>query len=280
MPELPEVETIARTLAAQITNKVIARAFLPYPKSLHAGHRHFAETLPGASILRVFRRAKLLLIETKPVELASLTLVFHLKMTGCFLVHPATKEYDKHTRIVFDFTDSADFSSGRLFFNDVRTFGYCRAMLPEDFPSWPFWTSLGPEPLETPDEELAGRLARHRGSIKAALLNQEIVAGIGNIYADESLFYANIAPKAQASRLEFSRLVVLAASLRRVLLQSIAECGSSIRNYRDANGDTGAFQNSFAVYGRRGAACITCGEILSFARVAGRGTVFCSHCQR
>lgn len=278
MPELPEVETIARTLAPQVTGRRITAAAALLPKCLQAG-RELLPELVGARIRRVFRRAKLLLMEAERADDTLLLLAFHLKMTGSFFVHPAGTQPLKHTRAVFDLDDG-----GRLFFDDARTFGYCRVMRPEELEGWPFWRSLGPEPLEGPPSELTGHFAAvfsgRRAAVKALLLDQTIIAGVGNIYADEALFRAGIRPARPASSLAPGDLERLSTSLRDILLMSIDECGSSIRDYRDAKGNAGAFQNSFAVYGRKGECCVSCGGELDFCRIAGRATVFCPTCQR
>ncbi len=311
MPELPEVETIARTLAPQITGRRIASVELVHPKTLQAG-KELLPVLQGAVVQRVFRRAKLLMVAVAlageyalppadkrggsaakgrnaaavPVAetAGELVLAFHLKMTGRFFVYPEGTAPQKHTRLILDLApaESAQDSplEGRLFFDDMRTFGYCRVMRPGELMDWPFWAALGPEPLLTPAGELARRFAAHRAGIKGVLLDQRVVAGVGNIYADESLFRAGIAPTAKAADISLPRLTALASALQDILRQSIEECGSSIRDYRDAHGNAGAFQNNFSVYGKKDQPCPTCGAPLKGARVAGRGTVFCAHCQK
>jgi formamidopyrimidine-DNA glycosylase len=300
MPELPEVETIVRTLSPQVLGKRIAAVTVLHGKSLQHGRERLSD-LAGARFVRLFRRAKLVMAELLlPDGKTTVFLAFHLKMTGRFFVHPPGTEPLKHTRIIFDLEaeDAADSpssagtrkkrrtekapatgSGGRLFFDDMRTFGYCRLMDPEEVTDWPFWKSLGPEPLDTTDKELALRFAGRKAAIKAVLLDQGVVAGVGNIYADESLFRAGILPTARASSLSQDRLEALAGHLKDVLRQSIEECGSSIRDYRDAQGNAGAFQNNFAVYGRKGETCRRCGAPLESTRVAGRGTVYCPKCQ-
>ena len=276
MPELPEVETIARTLAPQIEGVCIAGLTVLRAKSLHAEKSHTA-ALAGALIHRVHRRAKLLLIDLTPLPEHGPTLIlaFHLKMTGRFFVHAPNAPPNKHTRLIFELT-----TGRRLFFDDMRTFGYCRILRPKELARWDFWASLGPEPLDTPPKILAERLGARNATIKAALLDQRVLAGAGNIYADESLFRAGISPSARASSIPARRRTALARALQDVLRQSIEECGSSIRNYRDADGNAGAFQNRFAVYGKKGLPCPRCGHSLQSARIAGRGTVFCAHCQK
>ncbi|MDR1685044.1 MAG: bifunctional DNA-formamidopyrimidine glycosylase/DNA-(apurinic or apyrimidinic site) lyase [Desulfovibrio sp.] len=305
MPELPEVETIVRTLAPRILGKRIAAWETLQPGVPEAG----AELMPSLRnmrITRVFRRAKLLLMslsadgalseagtsaseaEGRLMTLSAddarngtgeLILAFHFKMTGRFFIHPEGTAPLKHTRLILDLDDG-----GRLFFDDARKFGYCRVMRPGDLQDWPFFASLGPEPLELSPEELAGHLASRfdkRGvSVKAALLDQTVIAGIGNIYADESLFGAGLDPRRPAGSVSGEKLLALAVTLQEILLRSIRECGSSIRDYRDALGNAGAFQNSFQVYGRKGERCSVCKRPLRAVRVAGRGTVYCPRCQK
>lgn len=199
----------------------------------------------------------------------------HLKMTGRLFVYGPEVAPNAHTRVVFGLDDG-----NRLFFDDARKFGYVRALSEADLATWDFWRSLGPEPLEIAAPDFAALFRGRRGRIKALLLDQTVIAGIGNIYADESLFRASIRPDAQAGELSPERLRVLHGHLVDVLRESIAECGSSIRDYRDAHGDAGAFQNRFKVYGRSGQPCVACGRALATGKVAGRTTVFCEQCQK
>lgn len=291
MPELPEVETIARTLAPQIVGQAVTAVTALHPKVLQCGQELlpcFAgpESAVRMTIQRVYRRAKLLLLVLRPEAIPDgysagedVLLAFHLKMTGSFFVYPEGTLPLKHTRLIVDLADGQ-----RVFFDDMRTFGYCRVMLAKNLPAWPFWAALGPEPLDMSTEELARHLAvtfaSRKTGVKAALLDQETLAGVGNIYADESLFAAGILPTAAVSSLSAERLLALAVSLQEILRRSIQECGSSIRNYRDALGNAGAFQNTFSVYGRKGEGCTRCRTALVSARVAGRGTVYCPVCQR
>ena len=293
MPELPEVETVVRTLAPQVTGKVIQNTHILLAKSLQCPTVQVANALHHATIERVFRRAKLVMLQCRalhpwhPATQAQFFMAFHLKMTGRFFVHPASTAPLKHTRLIFDLAEAGTIETAqqdtplhRLFFDDMRTFGYCRVMLPHELEEWDFWQKLGPEPLETPPKSLAQRLHTKGGSIKAVLLDQTVVAGIGNIYADEALFQAGIAPTAAASSLSMPRLTRLAKAVQDVLQRSIDECGSSIRDYRDANGDAGSFQNHFFVYGRKGALCRVCNTPLDCSKVAGRTTVWCRSCQK
>ncbi len=279
MPELPEVETVVRTLRPQVENRIITGVEVRLPKTVQAGEK-FLSDLVGARIAGTRRRAKLALLDLALPDGSALIAAFHLKMTGKFFVHPPEAVPLKHTRLIFDLSDQRSIPAGRLFFDDTRTFGYCRFMRPESLHLWNFWATLGPEPLETPAEELAACLHAGNRAVKAALLDQTVLAGAGNIYADESLFAAGIAPTARTRDVSPKRLTALAEALQAVLRRSIEECGSSIRDYRDAAGNAGAFQNNFAVYGRAGQPCVRCGEPLQGARVAGRTTVFCPQCQK
>ncbi len=292
MPELPEVETIARTLAPQVTGRAILAAHVLHAKTLEAGKDLFPVIFPGAVITAARRRAKLLLLDLRGRGGEPYTLAFHLKMTGRLFVHGADAQPHKHTRMVFDLSEAeaetgakpkvapAGAVAGRLFFDDVRTFGYCRLLRPQDFAVWPFWNKLGPEPLTLAPQDFIDALLGRRGAVKALLLDQTIIAGIGNIYADEACFRAGLRPDAPASKQKPEKLAVLLGHIKDVLNESIEECGSSIRDYRDANGDAGAFQNRFKVYGRAGQACTVCGKTLAKTVVAGRTTVYCGHCQK
>ena len=280
MPELPEVETIARTLRPQVEGRLIGAAHVLLPKTMVCDAGLLQDVLP-ARICAVRRRAKLLLIDVAAHAAAAPThiLAFHLKMTGRLFVHGADAEPHKHTRLVFDLAPEGDVPAQRLFFDDVRTFGYCRLVRPEDLCGWPFWAKLGPEPLTMTAAEFSRTLGNRKSAIKALLLDQTVVAGIGNIYADEACFRSGIHPATPGAALSEAQRAVLCGNVQDVLNESIAECGSSIRDYRDANGDAGAFQNLFRVYGRAGQACVTCGTVLEKTVIAARTTVFCPVCQ-
>ncbi len=305
MPELPEVETVARTLAPQVCGRRIAAVNVLNAGTWQGEVPASEVSAAGFVITAAGRRGKLLLLhlsrgaaalpascpETEiPVPSdASLwplvytaggvvhgrpaldgkdpgevtALAFHLRMTGRLFVYPAGTAPEKHTRVVFTLDD------GRLlFFDDTRKFGQVRALSTWEMERWAFWRELGPEPLEVSDEAFAARFSSGR-AVKALLLDQSVVAGVGNIYSDESLFRAGIRPDAP-----------LHHALVEVLLESIRDCGSSIRDYRTARGDVGAFQNRFRVYGRAGEKCAVCGRKLASGRVAGRATVWCAHCQK
>ena len=274
MPELPEVETIAQGLKPLLAGRVIARAQVLDPISTPQGAKRFAERLAGARILDVRRRAKLLLLDLEGPR-GSLVLAVHLRMTGGLTADLDSDEVRRFCRVRFALTDN-----GFFVFTDIRRFGACLALLPRELASWPFFAGLGPEPLEMDGKDFAGRFQGRNRAIKAALLDQTVLAGVGNIYADESLFRAGIRPMAKAGSLSAPRLQGLHRHLQEVLRQAIQENGSSIRDYRDAGGNAGAFQNSFRVYGRAGQACVCCGATLRGTKVGGRSTTYCPRCQK
>lgn len=272
MPELPEVETIARTLTPCVEGRAICKATLIHQGTLEGGvPLAMAE---GAVLGAAGRRGKLLLLPFREPVGAASGLAFHLRMTGRLFIYPAETAPGTHTRAIFDLDDGQ-----RLFFDDARKFGLIRVLTPETLANWPFWNNLGPEPLEMTPEMFAARFAGRRRGIKALLLDQTVLAGVGNIYADESLFAARIHPEAKASDLSRKAFNRLYTALREVLLASINACGSSIRDYRTARGDAGAFQNAFRVYGRAGKLCLVCKRPLERLQTAGRTTMLCPHCQ-
>ena len=270
MPELPEVEVIARGLDASVAGRTIVSVEVPGLTRLSEPEDTLVPKVLGRTLTRVRRRAKVLLADLDNGS----TLAFHLKMTGR-VVHGPDRAPEKHDRILFHLDDGS-----LLSFADMRKFGYVRCFAAGELDEWEFLRKAGPEPLETPPEALAERVTGRNCAIKALLLNQSVVAGVGNIYADESLFRAGINPETRGSRVGRKRAVALFTGLQAVLRQAIAENGSSISDYVNAHGDAGAFQNSFNVYGRKGEPCKQCGETLRAVTVAGRTSTFCPHCQR
>jgi len=241
----------------------------------------------GAKIKLVRRRAKVLIIELS----SEYSLVIHLKMTGQLVLrgkqsfgagHP-TKSLvgelpDKSTRVILDFTDGS-----KLFFNDQRKFGWMRLLPSVEVPLIDFMQKVGPEPLEddfTVDRFIE-RLARRKNSpIKAVLLDQTVLAGVGNIYADESLWAAKIHPSTPVSKVSKPKLVTLYSALRDILKLSIEKGGSTDRNFVDAKGKEGSYLNFAQVFRKAGQPCPRCGTEIVKIRVAGRGTHICPRCQR
>lgn len=296
MPELPEVETVARTLSPCLTGRSLVRIDVLNPGTWQGatpardlcagGPLPLAGTGRRGKVLLVFfRRNGTPLPESRSLyhpdlleqeeDSALLGLAFHLKMSGRLFVYPAGTQPEKHTRLILHLDDGS-----MVFFDDARKFGYARAVTPAALREWEFWRKLGPEPFELDDDAFAMRFAGRGGAIKALLLDQSVIAGIGNIYADESCFRAGIRPDVPARTVDVARLARLRRALVEVLEESIKACGSSIKDYRTARGDAGAFQNAFKVYGRSGEKCLVCGAALRTTKTAGRTTVYCPGCQK
>ena len=271
MPELPEVETIARTLEPAVCNRLITGIELLYRPLLRRGGRKGLDSLRGRRVLAVRRRGKMLIIEFE----GGRTLVFHLKMTGQFSFAATGEARDKHTRLVVRFEDAKN----ELRFRDVRKFGFLLCLEGDPEAVCGELACLGPEPLEVGLTEFAAILGRRKGRIKSLLLNQTLIAGIGNIYADEMLFDARIHPETSASSLGKKMIERLYDSMKEILTLAIAEKGSTLQDYRDAEGKAGNFQFFHRVYDRKGEPCVTCGTPIRMTRIGGRSSHFCPKCQ-
>ena len=272
MPELPEVETIARTLGLQIRGRVVAGIELIHRPLLRKGGRKGLGALCGRCILGVRRRGKMLLIECE----GGRTLVFHLKMTGQFLLAASGAPRERHTRLVMRFEDGAN----ELRFRDVRKFGFLLCLDGDPERSCGELACLGPEPLEVGLPEFTAILKPRKGRIKSLLLDQTKIAGIGNIYADEMLFDARIHPETPAASISKPAVARLHDAMRRILAQAIEANGSTLQDYRDAEGNAGSFQFQHKVYGREGEPCAACGSPVRMKRIGGRSSHFCPRCQR
>jgi formamidopyrimidine-DNA glycosylase len=268
MPELPEVETIARGLHTLVKGRSIREILHFTPSVLRAGN---PDSLPGRTITHVSRRGKLLLVHLDQEE----CLAFHLKMTGRVWIASPDQDLPKHTHLVCELE-----GRDRLIFEDTRRFGFFGIFDQQDLAAWNFYQSLGPEPLESTTEELAQRLGARRAGVKSLLLNQTVLAGIGNIYADESLFAARIHPASLAANIPLAKRIQLCSELQRILLEAIAAGGSTISDYRNAYGKSGIFQDSFEVYGKKGQPCPACGRALKAEQIAGRTSTHCPRCQK
>lgn len=273
MPELPEVETIRRTLCQHILEQTIEDVLIRWPGAVRGWDIFpFEQVVKGRRILSVDRRGKYLLIHLDE----DWSLLAHMRMTGRLNFHAEPREPEKHTHVVFKL------SNGELHFTDTRKFGRILLVPTQECSNHPSLCILGPEPLEddfTP-QVLGERLKRRSVALKIALLDQKVVAGLGNIYVDESLFQAGLSPERAANSLSHKELKALHASIRTVLQAGIDAKGTSFRDYRDANGEKGSFQMALQVYGRGGEKCTHCGSSLERRRLGGRTTVFCTHCQK
>lgn len=278
MPELPEVETVARTLAPDIAGKKICALSCLNTSSWADEISYDCLAAFQPRIQRTGRKGKLLLLYFEPFMYAGYeisALAFHLKMSGRLFYYFFPKEPEKHTRIILHFENDET-----VFFDDARKFGYCRFLTDKSAENWDFWKKLAKDPLEMTAQEFSEAVAGRNASIKSVLLQQDIVSGIGNIYADEALFAGRIAPHRKSASLTKEEIYCLYFSVRAVLEESIKFCVSSIKDYRTARGDVGSFQNKFKVYGREGELCFSCQTVLKKEIIAGRTTIFCPHCQK
>ncbi|WP_417523453.1 bifunctional DNA-formamidopyrimidine glycosylase/DNA-(apurinic or apyrimidinic site) lyase [Marinovum sp.] len=283
MPELPEVETVRRGLAPVMEGEVMAQVAVNRPDLRWPFPERMAERLAGQKVLRLRRRSKYILADLGSGE----TLLVHLGMSGRILIsgdplgrfvhdHPAP---EKHDHVVFDMANGA-----RITFNDPRRFGAMDLMETARAEEHPLLAKLGPEPLgnQFGESVLVAALRDRNTPIKSALLDQKIVAGLGNIYVCEALFRTGISPRRKARQISAARAATLVPAIREVLTQAIAAGGSSLKDFRQADGELGYFQHSFDVYGREGEPCRTPGCTATVARIvqSGRSSFYCPACQR
>jgi formamidopyrimidine-DNA glycosylase len=281
MPELPEVETVRRGLAPAMEGKRILHVEtrrgdlrFPFPEK-------FSQRIAGARVKRLGRRAKYLVGELSNGE----ALIMHLGMTGRFTVsgktpgrfHHEAGAAGKHDHVVFDMQGGA-----RVVFNDARRFGFMDLWAVGDLERYPPFAGMGPEPISNgfSGAYLAEAFRHKKTPVKAALLDQTVVAGLGNIYVCEALFRSGISPKKLAGSIRKDRLETLATEVRKVIAEAIAAGGSTISDFSHADGELGYFQHSFQVYDREGEACVACGKTVKRMVQSGRSTFYCAGCQR
>lgn len=273
MPELPEVQTVAAELHARLPGRVIEGAEVLWPRTVgHPSAEEFAAEVADARVEGVGRRAKYIVIRLE----GGARLLVHLRMTGRITIEPATAPRDPYTRLVLRL-DGGD----ELRFADTRKFGRWYLLQPGEEPPLASFAALGPEPLEedfTP-EIFAARVAARRGNVKAALLDQRLVAGLGNIYADEALFRAHIHPRRTLQSLRPEEVAALHAAIVHVLRRAVGSGGTSFSDYRTTWGQLGGYQEELSVFRQTGAPCPVCGTPIERDVVAGRGTHYCPHCQ-
>ena len=314
MPELPEVETIRRDLEPKIVGRKIEKIEIFSPQTVSLRAAFFKKALLGRKFSSLKRRGKLLFFKLSPTTgLKSDYLLIHLKMTGQLIYtdskhkiaggHSLRAESDKlnrkkskevntkdqnflaavggelpnrHTRAVFYFS-----GGGRLYFNDLRKFGYLKIMTAAELEAQ-LEKNYGPEPL-TPAFTLAALSAALKNrslNIKAALLNQKLVAGLGNIYVDEALFAAGISPLRKAGALKLKELKRLQIAINRIIRSALKHRGTTFSDYLDSSGREGNFSARLKVYGRGGESCFSCGQPIVKIKLAGRGTHYCRFCQK
>ncbi|HBT95217.1 MAG TPA: bifunctional DNA-formamidopyrimidine glycosylase/DNA-(apurinic or apyrimidinic site) lyase [Coriobacteriia bacterium] len=305
MPELPEVETIRRGLERVLVGRVVQHVEVSEKRSCTVSSQELAAAIVGAQVETVSRHGKLLIIGLDN----ALSLLTHLRMTGQLIFKAADVDTgleasgafpdkwesdfgggypnqsfignlpDKTTRIIFTFSDGS-----HLYFNDQRKFGYVKPVPTGEVQLDDFVASLGPEPLDPcfSAEDFAARLPKgSKRSVKSVLLDQSTVTGIGNIYADESLFLARILPSRTVASLTRSEITALYAAIRSCMEQSIADGGSTMKDYVDSEGLRGEYLDLHAtVFNRAGLPCRVCGAPIRKTKVAGRGTHYCENCQK
>lgn len=274
MPELPEVETVRRSLEGKIEGQIVCRVEVLHPKVVEPLTAHqLATAVEGKTITELRRRGKYLLIDLAPVGL----LLVHLRMTGRLALVDPDLPRPKHTHVVLQLS-----GGNELRFIDPRRFGHVRYLTDERSTDAGGFSELGVEPLEDAfnTDYLYDVTRQRRVAIKGLLLNQTIVAGLGNIYVDEALFESAIDPEVEAGKLTRLQAERLVKAIRHVIAEGIANRGSSFRDYVDAQGERGNYQEFWRVYAREGQPCSRCGIAIIKKRVAGRGSHLCPNCQK
>ena len=273
MPELPEVETIRTGLEPQLVGRTFERVEIS-DRRLTRPHdpREVAAELEGEKVAAVERRGKYLIVRFETDR----ALLIHLRMTGNMLLAPrGAAADDPYRRAVVRLDNGSDVA-----YRDVRRFGTWLLLEPGELEPY-LGERIGKEPLGNSlnARSLADRLARRRAPLKAVVLDQRVFAGVGNIYADEALWWARLHPLRPANELSPEELRALVRAIRRALRLGIARQGATLRDYRNANGAEGEMQSEFRVYGRAGEPCWRCGHPIEKTRAGGRGTWFCPNCQ-
>lgn len=271
MPELPEVETVARDLRPLLVGRTLVGLTRSRKALRQSWSKAWEPKLVGRRIAAIHRRGKWLLVE---LEEASFLMV-HLGMTGRFTVVVPGTRAEPHTHLVFRLDNANE-----LRFQDPRRFGSVTYF--PDRPSWETFLAprLGPEPWDLTTTDFRAALKGTKRSVKAVLLDQTVIAGVGNIYADESSFAARLNPRRIGNAVRPAEVDRLLDAIREVLNRAIESRGSSIRNYVGGSGLKGDYQDRFTVYGRTGKPCLRCGKAIECVRLAGRSTHFCSRCQK
>ncbi|OPA80927.1 DNA-formamidopyrimidine glycosylase [Paenibacillus selenitireducens] len=274
MPELPEVETVKRTLNQLIVGKTIERVTVSLPRIIQRPDDalQFEHVLAGHTFQRVERRGKFL-----RMILDGLVLVSHLRMEGRYGVFRQDEPVEKHTHVIFHFTDQTE-----LRYKDVRQFGTMHLFQPGEDLQLPPLNKLGIEPLDEQFtlDRFKSVIAKRSTAIKPTLLNQAYVVGIGNIYVDESLFRAGVHPETKANTLSDQQLEDIYHAVIATLSEAVDAGGSSIKSYVNGQGEMGMFQQQLQIYGRKDEPCVQCGAMIMKSVVGGRGTHYCPRCQQ
>ncbi len=274
MPELPEVQTVAAELHERLSGRTIAGAEVLWPRTIgYPAPDDFAAAVAGQTVEGVGRRAKYIDVRFS----GGGHLYIHLRMTGRITIEPAGAPRDPHTRLVLPLADGAE-----MRFADTRKFGRFYYVAAGEAMPLPSFAALGPEPLEDDftAELFAACVAARRGNVKSALLDQRLVAGLGNIYVDEALHRARLHPRRTLQTLSAQEVVALHEAIVAVLRRATGSGGTSFSDYRTTWGHLGGYQEELSVFRKAGAPCPRCGSPIERDVVAGRGTHFCPNCQR
>lgn len=275
MPELPEVETVRRALVPAMEARKIANAFIGRPDLRWPLPENLGERLTGRHVGTLARRGKYLLLALDGDE----TMLLHLGMSGSVRIHHTRPQTAKHDHMILEIDGDKQRPPAWVVFNDPRRFGWIDLFRGDIHP---MLAGMGPEPLgnEFSAAYLADVFAGRSGPVKNALLNQQIVAGIGNIYACEALFMAGISPRRKAGTVRGIRAERLVTAIREVLMKAIAEGGTSLRDHIQPGGEIGYFVQQLSVYGRAGNACPSCSAPVRVITQSGRSSFYCPDCQR
>jgi formamidopyrimidine-DNA glycosylase len=271
MPELPEVETIVRGLRKTVVGKRIKSIKVIFPGIVKQDTKNFIRDVGRSKIIMVRRQGKYILIDLSNGK----TILTHLGMTGNFLLVKSSSPLNKHDHLIVRFYEN----DKELRYNDQRKFGKIKSFPTFKEENISELKKLGPESLNISAPDFINLLQKRKGRIKSALLNQQIIAGLGNIYADESLFEAKIHPSQKIDKLSLQKLKRLHQAIQKILTKAIKAGGSSIENYYNVNGEIGSFQLQHKVYGREGLSCKRCGTKINRIKISQRSSYFCPKCQ-
>jgi formamidopyrimidine-DNA glycosylase len=272
MPELPEVETVSQGLRKRALGRRILAVEVRHPGVIVGSPEQFAAELEGSTIVSVQRKGKALALELEAKNAPPRFLLVRLGMTGQFTVTSREAPLEPHTHVLLALGDREE-----LRFRDVRRFGRLRACTPGEVQA--AFARLGPDAQQMTEEQFLAAMRARRGAIKSWLMNQQLLAGLGNIYADESLYVAGIHPLAQPGRVSARKARRLFRAVRRVLDHAVKLQGTSFRDYVDIEGRPGNFEPRLRVYQRTGQPCRRCGHPIRRIVIAGRSSHFCSACQ-
>lgn len=271
MPELPEVETIVRDLRGKIIGNQLQQVTIYTFEVLRNDPQDFVHCLVGLSIQGIRRWGKNIIIDLS----GNLNLLIHLGMTGQLLYLPSKSPLQKHTHVIFHLVPGTH----QLRYRDQRRFGHIQLVNPQDLDQLPRLARLGPDPLKISLEEFTEIIISKKRHIKPLLLDQTVLAGLGNIYTDEALHRARIHPEQYASALSLQEIKQLHQTIQEVLREAIAHGGSSVDDYLRVDARSGNYQQLHRVYRRQGKPCYYCGSPIVRKKIVGRGTYFCPQCQ-